>query len=483
MDHYPRSTDPSRSDPSPEWTGPDPQTGLEEPMWQLGLGAGEDSYPLRPDEADCTYYLRTGFCGFGSRCRFNHPRDRSAVIGAASRTVGEYPERAGQPVCQYYMRTRSCKFGASCKYHHPRQAGGTDASPVSLNYYGYPLRPGEKECSYFVKTGQCKFGATCKFDHTVPAGVQIPASSPVPPVSPLHVQVPAPIYPTVQPPSGPSSQQIGVLVARPPLLPGSFVQSPYGHVVLSPTMVPFSGWGPYQATAPSPVLPSGNPANVGSTQLYGITQLPSPGNAYTGPYQPSASSVGPSSRGHKEQSFPARPNQQEYHYYSKPEELPFGPSYRYNQPPDMSAQKANVVLGPAGLPLRPGAAPCTHYTQRGICKFGPTCKFDHPIASLSYSPSASSLADVSVAPHFVGSSVGTLVPSSSSELQPELTAGSSRESVPSRISSSVSTTTGSAGLNLSTGGPVSQSSTQSSSPLPAANTTSSNVSHTSSSEM
>lgn len=134
-----------------------------------------------------------------------------------------------------------------------------------------------------------------------------------------------------------------------------------------------------------------------------------------------------------------------------------------------------------------GAAPCTHYTQRGVCKFGPTCKFDHPIVSLSYSPSASSLTDVPVAPYFVGSSVGTLAPpSSSSELQPELTTGSSKESVPSRISSSASTTTGSVGLTLSTGGPVSQSSTRSrsSSPLAAVNTTtSSNVSHTSSSEM
>lgn len=51
-----------------------------EPMWQLGMGgAGEESYPQRPDEVDCTYYLRTGFCGFGSRCRFNHPRDRAVV--------------------------------------------------------------------------------------------------------------------------------------------------------------------------------------------------------------------------------------------------------------------------------------------------------------------------------------------------------------------------------------------------------------------
>lgn len=50
-----------------------------EPLWQLGLG-GAESYPERPDEADCMYYLRTGSCGYGSRCRFNHPRDRGAVI-------------------------------------------------------------------------------------------------------------------------------------------------------------------------------------------------------------------------------------------------------------------------------------------------------------------------------------------------------------------------------------------------------------------
>ena len=42
--------------------------------------AGGESYPERPDEPDCIYYLRTGACGYGSRCRFNHPRDRGAVI-------------------------------------------------------------------------------------------------------------------------------------------------------------------------------------------------------------------------------------------------------------------------------------------------------------------------------------------------------------------------------------------------------------------
>ncbi|XP_020220677.1 zinc finger CCCH domain-containing protein 34 [Cajanus cajan] len=469
MEQYGRSSEGSRSDPSAEWAG------AEEGMWQLGLGAAEESYPQRPDEADCTYYLRTGFCGFGSRCRFNHPRDRAAVVGA-ERAAGDYPERVGQPVCQYYMRTRTCKFGSSCKYHHPRQAGAA-ATPVSLNYYGYPLRPDEKECSYYVKTGQCKFGATCKFHHPVPAGVQIPAPSPVAPISPLPVPVPSPLYSTMQPPPGPSSQQIGVLVARPPMLPGSLVQSLYGPVVVSPAMVPFSGWGPYQASATSPVLPSGTPSNVGSTQLYGITQLPSSAAAYPGPYQPSGSSVGPSSSSQKEQAFPERSNQPEYRYYPKTGEVKFGPSYRYHPPPDTSAPKANVVLSSAGLPLRPGAPACTHYAQHGACKFGSACKFDHPMGSPSYSPSASSMADMAVAAYHVGSTISTVAPSSLSELRPELSSGPSKDSVPSRMLSST---------GMLTGGPVSQSSTQSSSqssgPLaaPVTTATSSNVPHTSS---
>ena len=133
-----------------------------------------------------------------------------------------------------------------------------------------------------------------------------------------------------------------------------------------------------------------------------------------------------------------------------------------------------------------GASLCTHYAQRGVCKFGPACKFDHPMGSLSYSPSASSLADMPVAPYPVGSSIGMLAPSSSSsELRPELTSGSSKESVPSRVPSSMSTLTGSVGLTLSTAGPVSQSSTQPSAQSSSTSTTvetatTSSVSHISS---
>lgn len=37
-------------------------------------------YPDRPGEPDCLYYLRTGMCGYGSNCRYNHPANVSLVM-------------------------------------------------------------------------------------------------------------------------------------------------------------------------------------------------------------------------------------------------------------------------------------------------------------------------------------------------------------------------------------------------------------------
>lgn len=49
----------------------------ESSMWRLGLGS--EAYPQRAGAPDCAYYMRTGVCGYGSRCRFNHPPDRASV--------------------------------------------------------------------------------------------------------------------------------------------------------------------------------------------------------------------------------------------------------------------------------------------------------------------------------------------------------------------------------------------------------------------
>ncbi|KAL4603195.1 hypothetical protein ACB092_10G108100 [Castanea dentata] len=433
----------------PEWTPSGTETGLEESMWHLGL-RGSESYPERQGVPNCVYYMRTGFCGYGSRCRYNHPHDRAAVAEAV-RATGEYPERPGEPACQYYLKTGTCKFGASCKFHHPKDGGGS-LSQAPPNSYGYPLRPGEKECSYYLKTGHCKFGLTCKFHHPQPAGTSMPASAPQ-------------FYPPVQSPSLPTHDQYGgastsLRVPRPPLIPSSFVQGTYGPLLLPPGVVPIQSWNPYSAPL-SPVLSPGAQPAVGPTPLYGVTPLSSSTPALARPYPSFPSSADPSSSNQNQQSFPERPGEPQCQYYMRTGDCKFGSSCRYNHPRDRVVP--STVLSPNGLPLRPGIQHCAFYMQNGHCKFGSTCKFDHPMEA--YSPSASSLIDVPIAPYTVGSLLATVAPSSSSsELRPELISGS----YPTRMPSSGNTSS-SVGLIFSQTGSVSlsevQHSSQISSPL------------------
>jgi hypothetical protein len=61
---------------------------IAEAFWRLTINENQDGggvaqsnpYPDRPGEPDCIYYLRTGLCGYGSNCRFNHPKYVSQVI-------------------------------------------------------------------------------------------------------------------------------------------------------------------------------------------------------------------------------------------------------------------------------------------------------------------------------------------------------------------------------------------------------------------
>jgi hypothetical protein len=37
-------------------------------------------YPVRPDSEDCSFYMRTGSCKYGSSCKFNHPVRRKLQV-------------------------------------------------------------------------------------------------------------------------------------------------------------------------------------------------------------------------------------------------------------------------------------------------------------------------------------------------------------------------------------------------------------------
>lgn len=107
-----------------------------------------------------------------------------------------------------------------------------------------------------------------------------------------------------------------------------------------------------------------------------------------------------------------------------------------------------------------GAPLCSHYAQNGVCKFGPSCKFDHPMRTLSYSPSASSLTDMPVAPYPVGSTNATLAPSSSSsDLRRELLSGLGKDAFSPQMSS-MSSSSASVGSIFSKSGSAPQSSLQ-----------------------
>ncbi|KAK4484382.1 hypothetical protein RD792_006961 [Penstemon davidsonii] len=134
---------------------------------RVGDEPGPGLYPERPGEPDCIYYLRTGTCGYGSNCRFNHPCNgggQGQVYGV--KNTSELPERAGKPDCGFFIKTGTCKYGSTCKYHHPKDKQAD--SLVLLNILGLPMRQDAKPCIYYMRTGACKYGHSCKFHHPQP---------------------------------------------------------------------------------------------------------------------------------------------------------------------------------------------------------------------------------------------------------------------------------------------------------------------------
>ncbi|TXG55432.1 hypothetical protein EZV62_020688 [Acer yangbiense] len=352
-----------------------------EAIWRLkihdnqeGGGVAQSSpYPDRPGEPDCLFYLRTGLCGYGNNCRFNHPA--YAAQGAQYRE--ELPERLGQPDCGYYLKTGTCKYGSTCKYHHPKDRNG--AGPVSFNLLGLPMRQGEKSCPYYLRTGSCKFGVACKFHHPQPAslgtGLQVTGSAAL-----------GSMGSSVLPSSG--LPYAGGLTTwslpRAPYVSGPRLQGSQGYmpVIVSPSqaIVPAPGWSTYMGNM-SPISSTGV---LGSNLIYNSrsqAELGAGGQVNLLP----ASGL----------NLPERPDQPECRYYMNTGTCKYGYDCKFHHPKERIAPTANTI-GPLGLPSRPGQAVCSNYNMYGICKFGPTCRFDHPFAGAGYPNYSYSLPPLSI---------------------------------------------------------------------------------------
>ncbi|XP_021775549.1 zinc finger CCCH domain-containing protein 37-like isoform X2 [Chenopodium quinoa] len=190
------------------------------PTSNAALSYNSKGLPMRPDEVDCPFYMKTGSCKYGITCRYNHP-DRNellspySVINPTAAMVGHtvfpslanfnvgfvnpaasifqslqpglaqtmygpvpmmYPQRPGQIECDFYMKTGECKFGEKCRFHHPIDRSAptrnqTLEQNVKFTLAGLPRREGVEHCPFYMKTGTCSYGANCKFDHPPPGEV------------------------------------------------------------------------------------------------------------------------------------------------------------------------------------------------------------------------------------------------------------------------------------------------------------------------
>ena len=83
-------------------------------------------------------------------------------------------------LCTFFMRTGTCAYGDRCRYKHPK-----DRPPPQVNSRGFPVREGETDCEHYIKRGWCAFGVTCKFNHPestafIPMPYQQPGYVPMP---------------------------------------------------------------------------------------------------------------------------------------------------------------------------------------------------------------------------------------------------------------------------------------------------------------
>ncbi|KAG2453551.1 hypothetical protein HYH02_001770 [Chlamydomonas schloesseri] len=85
----------------------------------------------------CTFFLRTGTCAYGDRCKFSHPADRPPP----QLNSRGYPVRAEEPDCAHYLKKGWCAFGPTCKYNHPEIVGGLSSYSLSQPPTAYVSLP------------------------------------------------------------------------------------------------------------------------------------------------------------------------------------------------------------------------------------------------------------------------------------------------------------------------------------------------------
>lgn len=81
--------------------------------------------------------------------------------------------------------------------------------------------------------------------------------------------------------------------------------------------------------------------------------------------------------------YPQRPSEADCRDYLRTGRCKYGESCKYNHPPNVESGGGVKPIDPNEplFPIRPTEPPCQYFLKHGTCKFGQSCKFNHPTAS------------------------------------------------------------------------------------------------------
>eukprot|EP00250_Pteridium_aquilinum_P000427 c10469_g1_i1 orf=348-1457(-) len=302
--------------------------------------------------------------------------------------------------CVHFLRTGTCRYGPNCRFNHPGTADSMQATSYPPQISEFPERIGQPDCQFYLKTGTCKFGPQCKYHHP-----QVKAGSARGP--PLLNFVGLPMRPgekecafylrTGSCKFGVACkfnhpEPSGVGVTRSATYPNSASLSPASvpsWPIARPVYFPGSG-----LPGPSPYMPvyASSPQSIpfnGGWNSYQSMGTPLSNGDHRVFFNGAQQHVGIRPGFDGSLNCSPRPEQPECQYYVQTGHCKFGASCKYQHPKSMAISLVPASLSPMGLPLRPGQPLCTFYLRNGICKFGPVCRFDHPIRGppMSSSPS------------------------------------------------------------------------------------------------
>lgn len=111
-----------------------------------GAPGQRGAYRGTAERQPCAFFLKTGTCAYGDRCKFEHPYELAPHVEFNSLGL---PLRPSEPDCSYYLKYKTCGFGHTCKFHHPEltelelaaaagAAAGSPQSPFGMQFVQYP---------------------------------------------------------------------------------------------------------------------------------------------------------------------------------------------------------------------------------------------------------------------------------------------------------------------------------------------------------